>query len=120
MKYSIYALVDPRDLHIRYIGQTFRPLRRQTEHKCRTRTPLKSWLAELRSLDLAPQLVVFQQVDTRAEALRVEAHWIRQFLAEGAVLLNKVGRPKPLKKYKLRIWEIRAKQRAERAPKQGV
>jgi hypothetical protein len=98
MKYSIYALVDPRDLHIRYIGQTCDPRARQYKHMCPTSSSasraVKAWIKELHSIGLAPQLVVFQEVDTRAEALRVENHWIRQFLAEGAALLNTVGRPK--------------------------
>jgi hypothetical protein len=117
MKYCIYALVDPRDLRVRYIGQTYNPKRRQYRHCCLTSSSasklVKAWVRELRNLDLTPQLVVFQQVDIRAEALRVEAHWIRQFLAEGAALLNRVGRPKrkklPRREAAFKAWDTRRK-----------
>jgi predicted GIY-YIG superfamily endonuclease len=61
--YIIYALIDPRDSSIRYIGITDNPDQRLKEH-LRGRggnPPKREWVYELRQLGLVP---IMQPLET--------------------------------------------------------
>jgi len=62
---SIYALVDPRDMTVRYIGKTNDPVARLLEHieDPHVNWPLRDWLADLAELEFIPELVVLQMCD---------------------------------------------------------
>ncbi len=93
--YSIYALIDPRDSEIRYVGQTRQaPARRLAEHcvcsgHSQANRKVHAWIAELKLAGQRPVIVVMQQVPTWGESMTQEKHWIRHFLSLGSKLLNK-------------------------------
>jgi predicted GIY-YIG superfamily endonuclease len=61
--YTIYALIDPRDSSIRYIGITDNPDQRLKEH-LRGRggnPPKRNWVYELRQIGLVP---IMQPLET--------------------------------------------------------
>jgi len=61
---SIYALIDPRDNAVRYIGCAIDTEERFKQHlKDRGNTPKCKWLAELRQCGLLPKLEVLEVVD---------------------------------------------------------
>lgn len=86
----IYALIDPRDNQVRYIGQTRNLDKRLTQH---VRSPLPSlfgWVARLLDVDLKPRIKVLCMVNT-ADALRIESEWIKIGIKRGWPLLNRIG-----------------------------
>ena len=87
----IYALVDPRNNQVRYIGQTVQPKKRLYMHlhdaKKRPRRHLCHWINQLLSLGLRPELRVLQEclpgmLDT------CEQEWIAKGRAKGWRLCN--------------------------------
>jgi hypothetical protein len=74
---SVYVLVDPRDSTVRYVGSTSNPQAREKSHRLVSGAcnPLmREWIRELRSLDLAPHLVVID-IDEKRYSRR-EERWI--------------------------------------------
>lgn len=75
----IYALVDPRDHRIRYIGKTDNPKRRLRSHMRDARegkTDHKSrWIASLIREDLSPIIKIMERCDESVWKER-ECHWI--------------------------------------------
>ena len=59
-KTFIYALCDPRDGIVRYIGKANNPQNRLAQHlkELRRKSPLYSWIAKLRKLNTIPQLKI--------------------------------------------------------------
>lgn len=87
--YLVYALVDPRDSRIRYVGSTKDPEQRYSLHcGCKSgSSAVTAWVEELRAECLLPQMVEIDQV--RAwNTPRQEVHWIRTLSEAGAPLLN--------------------------------
>lgn len=79
----IYALKDPRDDKIRYVGCTWNPTRRLADHvrsAHRNGTPKEAWLSELGSLGLGPALVILESVED-SFAPQAEGRWIAQLSA---------------------------------------
>ncbi len=80
MKYTyIYALVDPRDISIRYVGKSDNPYKRLTAHI----RPVKSkktykhyWIAKLSRLGLNPDLIILEKVQKKIWEDR-EKFWIK-------------------------------------------
>jgi hypothetical protein len=98
MTYNIYALIDPRDSLIRYIGQSRQEPKVRLHGHCsgNTNPKVTAWIAELKLAGFKPVIVPMQQVPTLAEAVGAETYWIRFFQAQqGAKLLNyqKTTRP---------------------------
>jgi hypothetical protein len=59
----IYALVDPRDGQIKYIGKSNNPHQRLFTHYCDKRAnPKLNWLNKLKSLNLRPEVLVLDKV----------------------------------------------------------
>lgn len=88
--YTVYALKDPRDGSIRYVGITIKsaPERRLTEHVRNARkgvgTHVYCWIRQLLQLDLKPEFVVLEQTDDPD----CERYWIIELRAQGYRLTN--------------------------------
>jgi hypothetical protein len=95
----IYALIDPRDDMVRYVGVTrdvyFRLSRHVKEAPKMDRKG--AWISELGQLGLSPELEILETVELEAieidadidvVALEREKYWIHEFLKSGAPLLN--------------------------------
>src|SRR6266496_4132123 len=96
--YSVYALVDPRDEAIRYIGMSKNVWRRYAMHlvMASRMTPEKdAWVKELNRLDLSPLLKILEIAETKEEARKRETHWIQHYLNIDAQLINMVNTGKP-------------------------
>ncbi len=88
--YYIYALIDPRDQAIRYIGMSRRPKVRLREHgKTGNYRQTYHWICELKQQQLEPILHILEEIhDTRHYAYARETYWIYQYATQGAPLLN--------------------------------
>lgn len=89
---SIYALQDPRDGALRYVGQTKKKLsERLIGHLCIKPffSDLKKdrWIRELAKAGLEPQIVPLESVRDE-DADQAEAHWYETLRNRGCQLLN--------------------------------
>lgn len=88
--FTIYALVDPRDYLIRYVGMTNDVYRRFREHVgCEGNNPAKD--AWIRDLQREQEIMVMKPLDragTYEEALLLEEKWIKELLEQGFPLFN--------------------------------
>lgn len=93
---TIYALVDPRNEEVRYVGQARNVQRRYAQH-CDTNTGggvlKRLWVRRLISLGLRPRLLVLERVNGQAlrDATRHEAKWIAHYRAMDHDVLNGPG-----------------------------
>ncbi len=90
--HTIYALVDPRDSAIRYVGRSVSLLERIGQHFLNrgSNSDLAAWMKELGGLGLIPRVEKLEEnIPTVAEAKRKERVWIRRMQREGAHLLNR-------------------------------
>lgn len=85
----IYALKDPRDGLIKYVGQTKDLKERLKKHNCdfRNNTPKTAWLKKLKAERLKPELIVLQEVDGD-NWKDAEIYWIAKLKANGMKLKN--------------------------------
>lgn len=89
---AIYALRDPRDGEIRYIGKAEDPVRRLRQHMepgqlNRYRSHKNSWLKGLLDAGYLPELEIVDWVEPeRADA--AEIHWIAWYRMGGSPLTN--------------------------------
>lgn len=86
---TIYALVDPRDGRVRYIGRTSQSLVERLQGHCdyaaryRSQTPLMRWLRELLAAGISPRIRALAVVsDVLADAAE------HQYIAAHPGLLN--------------------------------
>jgi len=94
-KYIIYALVDPRDNQIRYIGRSSSGLGRPQYHMSK-RTLQKStlkvhnWIKGLLNKDLRPVVSVLEEWDTTDYVVldTAEIKWIKYYRELGCRLTN--------------------------------
>lgn len=82
---KIYVLVDPRDMTVRYVGQTSRPVQRRGQHstlRSITNLEVGEWKLELMRAGKHPLMAV---VDSATEELRhvAEMEWIHYYLRRG-------------------------------------
>jgi len=88
----IYALVDPRNGAIRYVGRAYEPqvrLRQHLNDVCTSNPAKYRWLRELKRSDLRPRMEILEGVEgTLQDADARERVWIRHFLDNGADLTN--------------------------------
>lgn len=85
----IYALVDPRDMTVRYIGKTVSPEDRLLAHLDATQNngPLRRWILELSGLGRIPEMVTLEKCPGLAWE-DAERYWIAWFRSRSAELYN--------------------------------
>jgi len=85
----IYALIDPRDERVRYVGQAVNPARRYRDHLAQknTSTRKRDWIDELILLGLAPIIKVIEQCQ-KGNVDKREIHWIAHHRNLNTDLLN--------------------------------
>ena len=88
--YHVYALLDPRDQKVYYIGMSRRPEVRLIEHTSQKAYKLRyAWIKALEQQGLRPLLKIIETAGKdRAYAFKREKYWIRYFLSQNAPLLN--------------------------------
>jgi hypothetical protein len=84
----IYALVDPRDISVRYVGRSRKPIARFLVHRSNAASPgnrrLHEWTRELAANDLRPMLLLIEKCPM-LDAASSEQKWIDHFRARGPV-----------------------------------
>ena len=89
----IYALIDPRDQRVRYVGQSVDPERRLAHHLTRyTSIRVWTWTSKLRKLGLRPIVARLAQVVPGARADHVERDVIVQYAATALNYHDNPGR----------------------------
>lgn len=96
--YVIYALIDPRDYTVHYIGQTSDVYKRFNDHiQGKGGSLVKTaWIFELRAVNRMVIMETLEEVETHEQALTREAYWIRYFEALKEPISN-VSHRGPLK-----------------------
>jgi hypothetical protein len=86
----IYALVDPRDGRIRYVGKAKNIQERVKRHfkDRRTNQQRVAWFVELSVLGLTPEIKILESVQEGHSWLEAEVRWITEMRANGCELLN--------------------------------
>jgi hypothetical protein len=91
MKTKIYTLIDPRTGDRRYVGRTVQSLAqrlRAHDADARKKTNKRAtWIKELKSIGLSPQMVLLDEVP-EDKARSAEVEWTLKLMAEGCDLLN--------------------------------
>lgn len=87
----IYALTDPRDDAVRYVGWTLRPKKRLIEHVYQARHKtnnryIGNWLRQLLALGLRPGMRILET--GMGDWQEAEQRWIAHYRAAGARLTN--------------------------------
>lgn len=86
---TLYALVDPRDGAVRYIGQTTKTVtERLAGHIANPAPRVGEWISELRQAGLAPHPVALRQGIPVLDLLAVEKEEITRRIVAGDHLLN--------------------------------
>jgi predicted GIY-YIG superfamily endonuclease len=105
--YVIYALIDPRDNTVRYIGMTNDVYERFQQHiRCDGSSFAKNaWVMELRSANKMVIMETLEEIQSYELALVRESYWIKHYemLQEPLVNVSKRTSPRKAKKTNLRI-----------------
>lgn len=108
----IYALIDPCDGEIRYVGKSIRPRQRLQNH-CNepAGTWRTNWLQSLKRRGRRPQLRILQVLDRDDDWQQAERRWIADLKAEGVRLTNctaggdgVVGLPSEIRARMRMVW----------------
>ncbi len=86
--YFIYALIDPRDSKVRYIGSSVNPKGRFDSHMASPSRALRPWLEELASCGLQPRLITLADARNYQRALNLENVYIDEYQRVQGGLLN--------------------------------
>jgi predicted GIY-YIG superfamily endonuclease len=88
--YVIYALVDPRDNTVRYVGMTSDVYKRFFEHtQCGgSNFEKNAWIMEMRDQNVMPLMVELERTESQALARKREAYWIQHFISLQSKLMN--------------------------------
>ena len=83
--WHVYALKDPLDGAVRYVGITYNPKQRLQGHQAeRSDTRKSAWIAELRTRGLAPELHILESGDGGwSEQAECEQRWIAHYRPSG-------------------------------------
>lgn len=89
----IYALIDPTNNQIRYIGKTVDPYNRLKHHRnphiSDTNIHKKNWINSLKSKGLNPEMFILDEIDCLDnEWIIYEQYWISQVKSWGFNLVN--------------------------------
>src|SRR5438034_10386994 len=89
--YTVYALIDPRDNGIRYIGIAEYPDIRLVQHlrSGDGNIPKREWISELLQLGLTPVMEPIETGLALSRALEHEMIWIQHYLNAGIPLVNR-------------------------------
>ncbi len=92
--YTIYALVDPRDYTVHYVGQTTDVYQRFTQHINGEGSSFvkNAWIFELRALNRMVIMETLEQVGNYQFSLEREAYWIKHFETLSEPLTNATHR----------------------------
>lgn len=88
MSFSIYAIVDPRNQRIFYIGHSSRPELRRSQHLEGEDSLSGLTIRQIQSAGQAPFFVILEECETKERALMAEIFWIELMSARGAPLTN--------------------------------
>lgn len=91
---SIYALVDPRDNTMRYVGYTATPSIRLTAHLIEARHAKRpnrrmAWINQLVAMGLKPEMRILESVSIE-DATGRERYWMDTLRESGCELLNAI------------------------------
>jgi predicted GIY-YIG superfamily endonuclease len=89
-QYVVYALIDPADQLVYYVGQTRNPTKRLAEHlRVGAGEGAKTaWLRSLREREQQPIIQILETVIGLETALKQEQKWIQSFIEKGMPLVN--------------------------------
>lgn len=95
-QYAIYALTDPADNLVYYVGQTCKPQRRFAQHLAARhhKGSKAAWLRRLEQQGQQPIMQILEFVESEEAASAKEQEWIHHFLQKGMPLLNAQTQPK--------------------------
>lgn len=88
--YTIYALADPRDCVVRYVGMSAHVRQRLAHHLACTGVNKRKdeWICELLADNKSPVLYEIEQVEGTLQARAREQYWIRYCLERNVDLVN--------------------------------
>lgn len=81
----VYALVDPDNQQVRYIGKAICPIKRYGQHLAGQSTnnkELEGWLSSLRKMHHTPLLHILEEVE-EFQGDNVERIWINKYKSTG-------------------------------------
>ena len=83
---GVYALLDPDNGDIRYIGQS-KDINKRIKRHCQNVTgfPISRWVQKLKRNNKSPDLIIIEEHDN---PLLIEKMWIDRAKAQGVKLLN--------------------------------
>lgn len=93
MKFSVYAIVDPRDQLVFYVGHSGRFDLRCQQHREGNDSLSGLTIQQIRQSGHEPIFVKLELCATRDLALMAEIFWIEQFKRAGVRLMNAQGFP---------------------------
>lgn len=115
----IYALCDPRDNRVRYIGKTNNLRRRYGQHLIeKTNTHRTHWIQSLIEIGLAPHLIVIEEIAPEQDWEERERLWIARYRAMSNDLTNgsdggdcgprtkKGSKKSPQTRAKMGAWQV--------------
>ena len=87
---TIYALKDPRDGAIRYVGKTSRPpkVRLYFHLKKKQKTRNRTWLQSLRDAELQAEIAILEELIPQQDWRERERFWIAYYRSVGCDLNN--------------------------------
>lgn len=88
MRYCVYALIDPGDGCVFYVGQTGNVGRRLAEHAAGTDQVSGLRVREIARRGDRVHLVILEHCRNETQSLSAEVFWIETMMARGATLLN--------------------------------
>lgn len=96
--YVVYALIDPRDNKVRYVGFTDNVYRRFQQHvQCADNNPEKMlWVQGLKAANIVFIMQSLESVETAEQAKEREDYWILHFKHLDMPLFNRALPSKPV------------------------
>lgn len=105
--YAVYALIDPRDNTVRYVGMTDNVYARFLQHIRGMDENLAKgiWIQELKALNKMVIMETLEECETSDLACERESYWIRHFemLQEPLMNISKTSSPRRAKRTNLRL-----------------
>ena len=89
MPHIVYAIIDPRDSQIFYIGRTSNFDKRKRQHIETGHGFSGPHIAKITGSGVVPLFAILEHCPTQARALAAETYWIEVCRSRGLPLLNK-------------------------------